>query len=127
MNVIVVDTSSWISYFAGDDQPELDDALEEGRVYLPPIVAAELLSGRLTRRRREQLVDFLDELPLCDGSLAHWFRVGALRAHLASKGLNVSTPDAHVAQCGLDLNGYVMTQDRVFRQIAEVQPLRVIA
>jgi hypothetical protein len=87
-------------------------------------VASELLSGRLSKSWRRRLVDFLEELPLCDASVAHWIRAGDLRAALARKGLSISTPDAHIAQCCLDLDGELMSEDRVFRRIAELTPLR---
>jgi len=123
VNVVVVDTSSWISYFAtkskasGKDQESLDEALQEGRVFLSPVVAAELMSGHLTNSKREELADFLRDLPLCDSDVEHWLRVGTLRSKLARKGLSVSTPDAHVAQCAIDLNGYLLTEDKIFQRL----------
>jgi hypothetical protein len=38
--------------------------LREGRVYLPPVVAAELLSGKMKAGVRVLLEDFLRELPI---------------------------------------------------------------
>lgn len=125
MSALVVDTSSWIAYFAGDGSPLIDEALAEGRVHLPLVVAAELLSGRMTERDRVELQDLLSELPACGGESEHWFRVGRLRASLLAKGLSISTPDAHVAQCALDLRGGLLTEDRVFGRIARVAPLRL--
>ena len=126
MNVVVVDTSSWISYFAGQQQEALDLALQEGRVYLSPVVAAELMSGSLSRTRREQLADFLRDLPLCDAGLEHWLRVGTQRSRLARKGLTVSTPDVHVAQCAIDLGGYLLSEDRIFRRLVRHCRLRLL-
>jgi tRNA(fMet)-specific endonuclease VapC len=123
VSALVVDTSSWIVYFAGRGSLAIDDALTEGRVYLPPIVAAEILSGRLGRKQREALEDLLGDLPLCVADLAHWCRVGRLRAALAARGVSVSTPDAHVAQCALDLRGTLLTEDAVFHLIAKHEPL----
>jgi len=76
VNVLIVDTSSWISYFKGKAQPDIDLALKEGRVYLPPIVLAELLSARLNIKMRSQLEDFLKELHWIHSSFEHWSRVG---------------------------------------------------
>ena len=123
MSALVVDTSSWVSYFGGRGSDRIDEALAEARVHLPAIVSAELLSARLTSKQRAQLQDFLADLPLCPADLAHWFRVGRLRAELLSKGVSVSTPDAHVAQCALDIGGELMTEDRIFRLIARHRPL----
>ncbi|MBI4613028.1 MAG: PIN domain-containing protein [Planctomycetes bacterium] len=127
MSGLVVDTSSWISYLAGGGSGRIEEALEDGRVHLPPVVAAELMSSRLTARERRDLERLLSALAPCAGGLDHWFRVGALRAALSARGLRVSTPDAHVAQCALDLDAELLTEDGIFERIAEVAPLRVAA
>lgn len=118
MSGLVIDTSSWISYFAGRGSPLIEPALEEGRAFLPPIVAAELASGRLSRRNRLALEDLLADLPLCPHGLDHWLRVGRLRASLFAKGISMSTADAHVAQCAIDLDADLLTEDAIFSQTA---------
>ena len=125
MSALVVDTSSWIAWLAGGGSSLVDEALEEGRLHLPVIVAAELLSGRLDASQRAELQDMLSDLPAVGTDPEHWFRVGKLRAELRAKGLSVSTPDAHVAQCTIDTRGVLLTEDRVFEKIAKVVPLRV--
>lgn len=123
MSALVVDSSSWISYFAGRGSELIEEALEEGRVYLPPIVAAELCSGTFKTQERTRLFSFLSDLPMCGNDLGHWLRVGSLRVQARHKGLSVSTPDAHVAQCTLDLGGKLLTEDRIFHKLAKVCPL----
>ncbi len=127
-SALVVDTSSWISYFSGQckQEEEIDLALKEGRVFLSPLVAAELLSARLKSHEKEKLINFLSNLPLCASSLDHWIRVGELRAELLSKGLKVSTPDTHIAQCCLDLNCYLLTEDKIFIHIAKSVSLKLL-
>ncbi len=126
MSALVVDTSSWVTYLAGTTPSVIDDALAEGRVYLPPIVVAELLSGKMTARQRGQLESFLLDLPLCDQSFEHWVRVGSLRATLFSKGLSISTPDAHIAQCAVDLNADLLSEDQIFFKVSQKTSLRVL-
>jgi len=120
VTALVIDTSSWVSYLAGapEGAPLVEAALEEGRVHLPPVVAAELLSSRLGARQRRELVRLLDDLPLVAVDRAHWYRVGALRAALRARGLSVSTPDAHVAQCALDLGAALLTEDAIFALVS---------
>jgi hypothetical protein len=125
VSALVVDTSSWIAWLAGGGSPAVDEALEEGRLHLPVIVAAELLSGRLDESERAELQDMLSDLPAVGTEAEHWFRVGKLRADLRTRGLSVSTPDAHVAQCALDTGGMLLTEDRVFEKIAKVVSLRL--
>lgn len=125
MSALVVDTSSWVTYLADTSPSVIDEALAEGRVYIPPIVIAELLSSKMTKRQRGDLKSFLLDLPLCDLSFEHWVRVGSLRAHLFSKGLSISTPDAHVAQCAVDLNADLLSEDQVFFKISQKTALRL--
>ena len=122
---VVADTSAWIDFFAGRDTPALDAALAEAAVVLPPIVIAELISGARRRRDRAAIVDLLRELPLHETPLEHWFRVGELRLRLRAKGLSVSTPDAHVAQCALDRDALLLSNDRVFVKVAALTDLRL--
>ncbi|HEU4385802.1 MAG TPA: PIN domain-containing protein [Anaeromyxobacteraceae bacterium] len=125
MNALVIDTSSWISILAGGAPEAVQRALRAGRVVLPPVVAAELLSGKMPPRRRTELRQALRGLVPFPADLAHWFRVGDLRADLAARGVTVSVPDAHVAQCALDLDAQLMTEDRIFALVARHAPLRV--
>jgi tRNA(fMet)-specific endonuclease VapC len=127
VSALVVDSSSWVSYFSGEGTgTSIESALEEGRVYLPPVVAAELGSGKLSGRRRRSLESFLRDLLLVPCDFAHWLRVGKLRSDLRSLGLSISTPDAHVAQCALDLGADLLTEDAIFTKIAKRTALRVI-
>ncbi|WP_447971203.1 PIN domain-containing protein [Nitrospira sp. M1] len=127
MSGIVVDTSSWIEYFNRGEHAIIDEALAEGRVYVSGLIAAELTSGKLTTRHRSALESLLGDLPLVQGDLQHWFRVGQLRATLLTKGLTVSTPDAHVAQCALDLQAELLTEDAVFTKIARKVSLQLFS
>lgn len=125
MSALVVDTSSWVAYLGRGDGDLLDEALAEGRVHLPPVVAAELVSGKMTPGQRRALEQLLADLPLCATGFDHWVRVGRLRASLAARGLQVSTPDAHVAQCAIDLDGRLLTEDAIFARVARLAPLRL--
>ncbi len=125
MNGVVVDTSVWVDYLAGGDIPILGDALRQGSIILPPVVLAELVSGPHRPRERAALIDFLSDLPLCDTPRDHWIRVGELRRRCREKGVSVSTPDAHVAQCALDIDALLLTRDAIFSDIARHADLRL--
>jgi len=51
--------------------------------------------------------------------------VGDLRRRLAGRGVSVSTPDAHVAQCALDRGALLLSRDAIFLRIAQTSELRV--
>ena len=123
---VVVDTSVWVDFFAGADLRQLEDALAQAAVVLPPLVVAELVSGARRKRDREAIEALLRDIPVHETPLAHWIRVGELRLRLRGRGLSVSTPDAHVAQCALDRQAVLLSHDRVFARIARFAPLRLV-
>lgn len=125
MSGLVVDTSVWIDFFSGRESTGLEEALARGGVVLSPIVVAELVSGAKRARDRAAITDLLADLPVHSTPLGHWIRVGELRRDLSDRGVAVSTPDAHVAQCALDLNVPLLTRDGVFRDIAKATRLRL--
>jgi predicted nucleic acid-binding protein len=125
VSAIVVDTSIWIDFFRGMALPALEGALKSGTAILSPVVAAELLSAPLSGRHRNDLKSFLEDLPIHPTPFGHWAEVGALRANLAKRGFTVSTPDAHVAQCALEMQGFLWTRDKIFTLIAEKVSIRL--
>ena len=124
---LVVDTSVWIDFFAGRPASALEEGLAQGAVVVPPVVVAELVSGARREKERAAIADLIRDLPVHVTPVEHWVRVGELRRRLADKGIAVSTPDAHVAQCALDRNAVLLTRDEVFKQIAKGTSLRVAA
>ncbi len=125
MSGVVVDTSVWIEFFAGRPAERLEEALRLGAVVLSPVVAAELLSGARHPRDRSALIDLLTDLPLHPTPFAHWIAVGDLRAALRRRGLSVSTPDAHVAQCAIERDALLLSNDAVFRRVAKLSALQL--
>ena len=126
MRGMVVDTSVWIDFFAGDTIPVLEEALAAQIVILSPVVVAELVSGAINPRDRRALSELVLELPVHKTPREHWVAVGDLRRKLRSKGLSVSTPDAHIAQCALDRQSLLLSRDAIFRRISDVVPLRLV-
>ena len=92
---------------------------------LPPLVVAELMSGAQRPADRAALQDLLSDLRLHITPFQHWLRVGELRRALRARGVSVSTPDAHVAQCAIDLGAPLLATDTVFRCIASHTALRL--
>jgi predicted nucleic acid-binding protein len=125
VSALFVDTSIWVDFFRGVPLPALEGALQDGLVVLAPIVAAELLSATLSKVERRSLVELLEDLPLHPTPLEHWLAVGALRAQLSRKGLSVSTPDAHIAECAIEAGAVLWSNDAIFRKVAKASSLRL--
>lgn len=127
MSGIVVDTSVWIDFFAGQEVPALEEALARGAVVLTPLVVAELISGVQTAKDRHAIAGLLADLRVHETPIEHWIAVGDLRRELKARHVPISTPDAHIAQCALDLDAPLLSRDRVFARVSEVTRLRVLA
>lgn len=125
MAAVVIDTSVWIDFFAGAEVPAVAEALASGTVVLSPIVVAELVSGATTHAHREAIGELLQDAPVHETPLEHWIRVGDLRRTLAQRGVSVTLPDAHVAQCALDGDALLLSRDAVFAKMARFVPLRL--
>ncbi len=126
VSAVVVDTSVWIDFFGGRGGARLEEALEIGSIVTPPLVVAELLSG-VKPRDRESILELLGDLEMAATPFSHWVAVGDLRLALQKRGLSVSTPDAHIAQCALDRDALLLSQDAIFTKISAFVPLRVAA
>lgn len=122
---VIVDSSVWIDYLLGHRIAELEEATIGPGVVLPPLVIAELLSGDTTIPQRQMIGELLQEYDLHQTPLEHWIRVGEIRRKMRRRGINVSIPDAHVAQCALDLDATLLTRDQIFTRIAEHTRLRL--
>ena len=122
---VIVDSSAWIDFLIGRPAVQVVAAIADGSVVLAPLVIAEVLSGDITPRQREMIGELLQEFPHHETPLAHWMAVGALRRTLAARGINVTIPDAHIAQCALDRNATLLSRDQIFAHIAAHTSLRL--
>ena len=122
---VVVDSSVLIDVLLGQHVPAVHLALAEATLVLSPLVVAEVLSGDLMLHQREIIGELLQDYPMHATPLGHWIDVGNLRRMLRTHGLNATIPDAHVAQCALDLDATLLTRDDSFDSIALHTPLRL--
>src|SRR5688572_27814188 len=98
---------------------EVEDATIAADLVMSPLVIAEVLSGDLVPEARTTFGELLQDYPTHDTPLAHWIAVGELRRMLAMKGVNATIPDAHIAQCALDLDATLISRDDIFVLIAK--------
>jgi predicted nucleic acid-binding protein len=121
----VADTSEWIEYLANRPAPAFRQWLESGSIIVTPVVAIELTSGARSREEQFVIEDLLADLRMHESTFHHCARAGDLRRTLRSKGVSISSLDAQVAQCALDLEMPLLTRDAVFWKIAEHTKLRL--
>ena len=121
--MIAADTSTWIAFLqgsSGKDVEVLDQALEERRVLMPPVVLTELLSDP---RLPLAVAKILLQVPLIETTPEYWRNAGGLRARVLAKQRKARLGDALVAQSCIDRGIPLLTRDRDFRVFSEAAGL----
>jgi predicted nucleic acid-binding protein len=113
--MIAADTSTWISFFEGeqgDDVLALARALQSRQVVMPPPVLTELLSDP---ELSASVAQTLLELPLVALKDGFWHRAGRLRAKVLARKKKARLGDALIAQCCIDADIALITRDGDFK------------
>ena len=121
--MIAADTSSLVAYFggeSGDDCEAIDRAMGGQTLFLPPVVATELLSDPKAGPR---LRDVIIALPLLEPGPGFFYRAGELRATLLARKFKARIADALIAQSCLDHRLPLITRDADFKPYAKLAGL----
>lgn len=118
--MIAADTSTWISFFQGDqgdDVQLLAKALRDRQVVMPPPVLTELLSDP---GLSPSVAQTLSEVPLIELKEGYWRRAGRLRAKVLARKRKARLGDALIAQCCIDAEITLLTRDGDFEAFSEI-------
>jgi predicted nucleic acid-binding protein len=124
--VIAIDSNVWISFFAGDDLPEvevLDRLLRDQQAVVPPVVLSEFWCSQGASAHKVK--HFVKDMPLLEISEGYWQRAGLLRAQVLMRGAKAHTADALIAQSCIDHEVPLLTRDSDFRHFAKVGGLKL--
>ncbi|HEV8611610.1 MAG TPA: PIN domain-containing protein [Thermoanaerobaculia bacterium] len=127
MNLAVIDTSAWISYFRGDGSAvrRIDPVLADGTAAVTGPIVAEVLSGAATRAEFEHLRELFRGLERLADPPELWDRVAEARYALARKGHQGALVDLAIAVTCHEGGDRLVTRDRGFRAIARVIPIEL--
>ncbi len=117
--MIAADTSVLIDYFQGKENPltiKLDEILISHSLVLPPPVLVEILSDSFLPKK---FIEKIAELPILDPTEDFWSRAGLNRAKLISKKLKARLADTLIAQCCIDYQVPLITNDSGFRHFVK--------
>jgi len=115
--MIAADSNVLIDGFNGRESPavlRMRQAIRDNTLALPPPVVAELLSFPVAETISEELRGYL-QLDIAPG---FWERAADSRRRLLVRGLRARLPDALVAQCCIDADVALLTNDADFRHFA---------
>ena len=129
-DLVLVDTSAWISFFSrtGSNalKARLQHLLDDDDVATTGPVVLEVLQGCRSEPERERLEQYLRALHWLPVEDYHWYAAGAMAFRLRRRGITVSAVDAVIATVA-DSNGCsLLQQDRDFEHIARHTGLRLV-
>jgi predicted nucleic acid-binding protein len=125
IEVLAVDTSTWIAFVQGDKGPDvdrLDSGLASGDIAFPPVVVTEILSEPSLPADQREVVLAIPALEITEG---YWLRAGATRAAILARRLRARLADTLIAQSCIDHDVALITRDGDFRHFAEHCGLRL--
>lgn len=130
--MILVDSTVWVSYFNGQDTPEvrhLDRVLAEAtaEVVTMNLILTEVLQGFRTERGFRKAERLLLRLPLLRPDTDVHVAAARLFRRLRKKGITVrGAVDCVIAQTCMEYDGCLLTADRDFDFIAQHSKLRLV-
>ena len=123
---LVLDTNAYCLCDLGEEEA-LDLAERAAALFLPAIVYGELYYGfrhgkkfETNLKRLDQFIEQYDvEIVLVDLDVARKF--GNIFASLRKKGTPIPTNDIWIAACCMSVGGTLMTSDRHFENVEQIQ------
>lgn len=128
-NLILVDTSAWIAFFATSGYSEIKKflryLLDTDRVATGGPIALELLQGCRSLEERTELEEKLWSLNWLATEDHHWYLAGRTAFELRRLGITVSAIDALIATLAEAYGCSLLQLDRDFELIARHTGLRL--
>ena len=118
--MVIVDTSVWIEYFKGGQEPAraaLRDLIRAEQAALVGVVLAELLQGCRTPKEVDTILSKLAGLRFLETNFSTWKRTGELSASLRRKGITLPLSDLIIAALAFEHRCEVYALDPHFEQI----------
>ncbi len=126
---VLVDTSVWIEYFRGGDPDvlaKMDGLIKSGRVWIPPVVLAEMIQGARSRAEFKIIEDLRDAFTMIDQREGPWLAAGKLSYDMRKRGKSFHLTDCYIATIARENGCAVFTRDVHFPEIREVLDIKLL-
>lgn len=126
---LVLDTSVYCGFAEGLPEVVETIASTDDTIFLPSIVIGELTYGFMKGSRRElndrKLRQIIEELRIeiidVDESVAR--KYGTIYSSLVRKGCKIPINDVWIAACCMEVGGTLLTKDRHFKVVDQIETL----
>lgn len=122
--MVIADTSLWIEYFKGGDEPAragLRTLIRTEQVVLVGVVLAELLQGCRSSEEADTILSNLAGLRYLETGFSTWKRAGEFSASLRRKGITLPLSDLIIGALAIEHGYRVYTLDTHFKQIPNLK------
>jgi len=127
-DLVLVDTSAWICFFARRGfeglKKALSSFLDEDRVAVAGPVLIELIQGARTAEEREMIKALLRGVHWLSVSDAHWHKAAEMAFALRRKGVTTSAIDTLIAILAIEYKCVLLHNDSHFELIARNSSLK---
>ena len=128
-NLVLVDTSAWICFFARKGFREIKEAisilLDDNRVAIAGPILVELKQGAKADKERDSLNEVIRGLHWLTITDDHWHETADLSFRLRRKGITASSIDSLITAVALSYNCKILHKDRDFELIAKHTPVKL--
>lgn len=118
--MVVVDTTVWIDFFRGRNEPvraALRELIRGRQAVLTGMVLAEVLQGIRTEQEADLVRNEFASLHYYEATRDTWSRAGSLSRELRQKGLTVPLSDLVIGVLAIEHDAEVFTTDPHFDKI----------
>jgi len=130
-NLVLVDTSAWICFFARKNFAALKNCitalLRQDLVAIAGPMLLELVQGTRNDKERTETEARLRALHWLNMEERHWWRGADLSFTLRRKGITISAIDAIIASVAIDYSCQLLHYDSDFELIAQHSDLKIFA
>ncbi|MBI2884445.1 MAG: PIN domain-containing protein [Candidatus Methylomirabilis oxyfera] len=122
--MVIADTSLWIEYFKGGNEPAraaLRTLIRTEQVVLVGVVLAELLQGCRSSEEADTILSNLAGLRFLETSFSTWKQAGELSASLRRKGVTLPLSDLIIGTLAIEHRCQVYTFDTHFKHIPDLK------
>jgi len=123
--MVLVDTSVWINYFAGNEKAlRLEKLIDINNLCINDLILTELIPS-INHLKEYELKDLLYSIRKIDLAI-DWNTLIQLQTINLKNGINkVGIPDLMIAQNAMENEFELFSNDKHFELMAEIHPLRL--
>ncbi len=128
-NLVLVDTSAWICFFARKGFIEMKEAvsalLDNNSVAIAGPIIVELIQGARTENEKEIIKSKIKGLYWLKITDEHWHKTAEFSFSLRRKGVTISAIDSLLSTIAIEYNCSILHKDSDFDIIAKHTALRL--